>query len=123
MILAAGIVQFLSYGVMFMSCVSPQALYVLQVFQSDGLSDASVSSVTEYLLTQPILSFVVAGHTPFLPADGESGDEGDAPVLTKDFDSRRNIVNIKLHCIHTRWAVLVVVSHDRLQIYCLSIAI
>lgn len=76
----------------------------------DGLmGQASLTSITEYLLTQPILSFVISGHTPFPTpnGDGESGEsgeegEGGRGLLPGELDSRRTIVLIKLHCVHTR---------------------
>ena len=79
----------------------------------DGLmGQASLTSVTEYLLTQPILSFVVSGYTPFPTTNGdgesgESGEEGEGGrgergLSPKELDSRRTTVLIKLHCIHTR---------------------
>ena len=89
-------------------CILPQVLYILQLFHDSSLGDASFTSVTEYLLTQPIYSFVVSGHTPLSPRDGsESGDEGegdeeDKKISMKDFDSRRSVVLIKLHCIQAR---------------------
>ena len=88
---------------------SSQVLYILQFYQEGSLGDASVTSITEYLLTQPILSFVFSGHTPFLPPGGESGDDGegeDEAGVQREFDSRRNIVLIKLHCIQSRFVFL-----------------
>lgn len=75
------------------------------------MGDASVTSITEYLLTQPILSFTVSGAAR-LPASGdredlsgeESGEEeDDTAVSAAVFDSRRDIVLLKLHCVHTRY--------------------
>ena len=77
------------------------------------LGEASLTSITEYLLTQPILSFTVSGHTPFQSpnGEGESGEEEEEEeeernrergLLTKDFDSRRTAVLVKLYCIHTK---------------------
>ena len=92
-----------------------QTLYVFQLAM-DGLSgQASLTSITEYLLTQPILSFVVAGHTP-CPTTGEVGgggageseeeEEGNGervePGERGKWDSRLVTVLIKLFCIHTR---------------------
>ena len=84
----------------------------------DGLAgQASLTSVTEYLLTQPILSFIISGHTPCPAANGggeseEEGEEeeeaelqrvvGGSPMLPRRTDSRLTTVLIKLHCIHTR---------------------
>ena len=46
---------------------------------------------------------VVSGHTPLPPPEGDSGDETpDDVLIAKEFDSRRNIVLIKMHCIQTR---------------------
>ena len=88
--------------------LSLQALYILQLFHDGSLGDASVTSITEYLLTQPIYSFMVSGHTPLSSREGsESGEEGegeeeDKSVSVKEFDSRRSVVLIKLHCIQAR---------------------
>ena len=82
-----------------------QVIYILQLFQEGSLGDSSVISVTEYLLTQPILSLVFSGHTPFPLPNGESGDDGEVGeevAVQRDFDGRRNIVLIKLHCIQSR---------------------
>ena len=92
-----------------------QAVLVLQLFTSSSLGDASVTSVTEYLLTQPILSFTVSGCAP-LPANSdqegfseEEDSEEESATLEKTgkgngkFDSRRNVVLLKLHCVHTRY--------------------
>ncbi len=79
-----------------------------------ALGDASVTSVTEYLLTQPILSFVVCGCAAVPErmdrdeySDGDSMDEdegGESAVTMREglFDTRRNVAMIKLHCVHTR---------------------
>lgn len=82
-----------------------QVIYLLQLYQEGSLGDASVTSLTEYLLTQPILSLVFSGHTPFPPPNGESGDDGEVGeevMVQRDFDGRRKSVLIKLHCIQSR---------------------
>ncbi len=65
-------------------------------------------------LHQPVLSFVVSGHTPLssLEGDGErdSGEEeeeedDDDAWIAKHFDSRRNAVLIKIHCVQTRYCM------------------
>ena len=80
------------------------------------MGDASLTSVTEYILTQPILSFIVSGSAP-IPANLEhkefSGEESaeeeeDLNYASgrkdiSDFDSKRNIVLLTLHCVHTRY--------------------
>ena len=52
----------------------------------------------------------MSGHTPISPHEGsESGDnvkeEEDKSVTMKDFDSRRSVVLIKLHCVQARYIV------------------
>ncbi|KAL5467578.1 hypothetical protein EMCRGX_G031830 [Ephydatia muelleri] len=76
-------------------------LYILQLFQDGTTGDASFVSLTEYPLTQPIISFVVVGSKP-LPLE-ESGDELDtSPIHATEFDSRRNGVVLNLQCIQTK---------------------
>ena len=90
-----------------------QVIYLLQLYQEGSLGDASVTSLTEYLLTQPILSLVFSGHTPFPPPNGESGDDGEVGeevTVQRDFDGRRKSVLIKLHCIQSRSVCLLHVS-------------
>ena len=80
---------------------------------TDGLGgQASLTSITEYLLTQPVLSFVIAGHAPCPSTNeagggGESGEEGEGGKAElserANMDSRLVTVQIKLFCIHTRY--------------------
>lgn len=86
---------------------------MLQLFSSLALGDATITSVTEYLLTQPILSFTVLGYSPVRAVadlDGSSGEDSDEESYrdpttntVPGFDSRRNAVLLKLHCVHTRY--------------------
>ena len=74
--------------------------------------EASFTSVTEYLLTQPIMSFVVCscGSLPVgTDSEGDSGEEEEEEGVEESratkqivFDSRRNVALIELHCVHTR---------------------
>ena len=92
-----------------------QTLYVFQLVM-DGLGgQASFTSITEYLLTQPVLSFVIAGHAPCpstneVTGGGESGEEGEGERAElserANRDSRLVAVHIKLFCIHTRYIYL-----------------
>lgn len=89
---------------------------VLQLGTNPDKGDASVTSVTEYLLTQPILSFTVSSSAPLSPASDQGGfseeeseeeeeeEDGSKKKNRGDFDSRRNVVMLKLHCVHTRCA-------------------
>lgn len=75
------------------------------MFSSPKLGDASVTSVTEYLLTQPVLSFTVLSVSG-VRTDTDNGDssegESEEEEAVAAFDSRRNAVLLKLHCVHTR---------------------
>lgn len=73
----------------------------MPVHQEAGIGDASISSITEYLLTQHILSFVLSGHTA-LPEEG--GDStGEEEGGEEEFNPRRNVVLLKLHCIQSKY--------------------
>ena len=90
------------------------------------MGDASLTSVTEYLLTQPILSFVVSGCVA-LPlrvvredSEGESGEEEEeeeeeemreAFVESSSFDSSTTVAMLKLHCIHTRFVMSAYITY------------
>lgn len=89
-----------------------QVFLILQLSTDLALGDASITSVTEYLLTQPILSFVVCGCAAIPErverddsegdSAGEEEDEVAATTKTGIFDSSRNVAIIKLHCVHTK---------------------
>ena len=79
-----------------------QVLYILPIYQESTIGDASFSSITEYLLTQPILSFVMSGHT--LIRDNEnSEDEEESEINWEEFDPRRSFVLLRIHCIQSRY--------------------
>ena len=71
----------------------------MPVYQAGEVHDASFTSITEYLLTQSILSFVIPGHTPISDDSDESdGEEGTCVP----FDSRRTAVWLEMHCIQKK---------------------
>ena len=78
---------------------------MLQLYQDPELGQASFTSITDHLLTQSILSFVITGAVqPQLdddPSNSDLSDEDDINDLVK-FDSRKNIAIIRLHCIQTK---------------------
>ena len=79
-------------------------LYVLQLHQDPINGVASFSSITEYLLTQPILSFVLSGHTPSTGVDDAlSTSDTDESDDDEHFNPKMNSVTLKLHCIQTRY--------------------
>ena len=77
----------------------------MPVHQEAGIGDASISSITEYLLTQHILSFVLSGHTALPEEGGDStGEEEEEGEVGGDkFNPRRNVVLLKLHCIQSKY--------------------
>ena len=80
-------------------------LYVLPLYQEPKIGDASFSSITEYLLNQQILSFVISGLTPVaLESSDDEDDEQDAKAGARleGFNPLRNPVLIKVHCIQTK---------------------
>ena len=89
-----------------LSCV--QVLLVLQLSTSPALGDASITSVTEYLLTQPIFSFTLSGKGVAVASTEQELTEEDSEgedsnnETSKEFDSRRSVVLLKLHCVHSR---------------------
>ncbi|XP_065915846.1 enhancer of mRNA-decapping protein 4-like [Dysidea avara] len=82
-------------------------LYVLQLYQDPELGQASFTSITDHLLTQSIISFVITGPVqPYLDdvssnSDISDEDDDDMDAMEK-FDTRKNTVMIKLHCIQTK---------------------
>ena len=110
------VVAFLFY----MYCISSLVLhfllkvfYIIPVNQKAAIGDASFSSVTEYLLTQPIFKFVISGcPRPYRPQEEneEDDDEEDdrkeiKPADEKEMDPRRVTAMIKLHCMHAKSAI------------------
>ena len=77
---------------------------MLQLHQDALNGVASFSSITEYLLTQPILSFVLSGQTPSNSIDDAlSTSDTDDSDDDEQFNPKRNSVTLKLHCIQTRY--------------------
>lgn len=75
----------------------------MPVHQEAGIGDASISSITEYLLTQRILSFVLSGHTALPEEGGDSTGEEEEEEGGDKFNPRRNVVLLKLHCIQSKY--------------------
>ena len=79
---------------------------MLQLYQDPELGQASFTSITDHLLTQSILSFVITGAVqPQLdddPSNSDLSDEDDDISALAKFDSRKNIAIIRLHCIQTK---------------------
>ena len=84
---------------------------MLQLQQDTPVDQASFTSVREYLLSQPVVSFMPAGLV--LPVEGGAEEElglGEGPEdppepKDKPFDCRKDVVTIRLYCIQTRCVV------------------
>ncbi len=82
------------------SYTRPQAVYVLQLVTDGDTGTASLTSLTEYILKQPIFSFIVSGQAPVSSSEGggvSSDSEEDIPR-----DPRLKTVGIKLHTISSK---------------------
>ena len=85
---------------------------MLQLQQDILLGQASFTSVREYVLSQPVVSFVPAGLV--LPVEGGAeeelglGEGAEDPPEPRDkpFDCRKDVVTIRLYCIQTRCVVV-----------------
>ena len=71
---------------------------------------ASFTSIREYILTQPIISFVLAksmivqGQQEEVFGMDDNMDPQVVPASTgKMFDSRRDTVQIQLYCVQTKY--------------------
>ena len=75
---------------------------MLQLVTDGESGTASLTSLTEYLLKQPIFSFIVSGRAPSSGQEvgvvsSDSEDEEDVPN-----DPRLKTVGIKLHTISSK---------------------
>ena len=95
-----------------------KVFYIIPVNQETAIGDASFSSVTEYLLTHPILKFVISGRPLPLRSQDESEEEDDEDddrkeikaAEEKEVNPHRDVAVIKLHCMQTRSAISMVDS-------------
>ena len=82
-------------------------MYVLQLQRDVLLGQASFTSVCEYVLARPVLSFVISGPVkPVVDDSFEMDDPQDQVLLhtdkVDDFDSRRQVVKIKLYAVQPK---------------------
>ncbi|XP_006822030.2 enhancer of mRNA-decapping protein 4-like [Saccoglossus kowalevskii] len=99
----------LSASYLIMSDINRKVLYVFEVYQDIEKGHAHISSVCEFLLTQPMLSFAIldANRKKFkhiTTADGDVEDEsGDIDRSIEKDGCHSNIaVLIKMYCVHTK---------------------
>ncbi|XP_073514062.1 enhancer of mRNA-decapping protein 4 isoform X2 [Phyllobates terribilis] len=97
----------LSAEFLILTDVHRKVLYVIELYQNQENGSAAFTSISEFLLTHPVLSFGIQDvsrcrlqHTEVLPSEVEgdnvSGDE------TLEIDEEDSAVLIKLFCVHTK---------------------
>ena len=82
-------------------------LYVLHLYQDPELGQDSFTSITDNLLTQAIISFIITGMVqPYLDDVSSnsdfSDDEDDEMSAMEKFSKQKESVVIRLHCIQTK---------------------
>ncbi|XP_041046854.1 enhancer of mRNA-decapping protein 4 isoform X3 [Carcharodon carcharias] len=96
----------LSAEYLILSDVQRKVLYVMELHQNQDEGKAHFVSISEFLLTHPVLSFGIQDvsrcrprHTEVLPAEEES-DSLNAEGTPGPVES--SVVQIKLYCVHTK---------------------
>uniref|UniRef100_A0A452S547 Enhancer of mRNA-decapping protein 4 n=1 Tax=Ursus americanus TaxID=9643 RepID=A0A452S547_URSAM len=94
----------LSAEYLILSDVQRKVLYVMELLQNQEEGRACFSSISEFLLTHPVLSFGIQvvsrcrlRHTEVLPAEEENDSLGAAGAM----ESAAGVL-IKLFCVHTK---------------------
>ncbi|XP_055154614.1 enhancer of mRNA-decapping protein 4 isoform X1 [Symphalangus syndactylus] len=99
----------LSAEYLILSDVQRKVLYVMELLQNQEEGHACFSSISEFLLTHPVLSFGIQvvsrcrlRHTEVLPAEEENDNLGaDGTHGTGAMESAAGVL-IKLFCVHTK---------------------
>ncbi|XP_071973866.1 enhancer of mRNA-decapping protein 4 isoform X2 [Engystomops pustulosus] len=97
----------LSAEFMILTDVHRKVLYVMELLQNQEKGKAVFTSISEFLLTHPVLSFGIQDvsrgllqHTEVLPSEVESDNVIGDDTLEMDEDN--STVIIKLFCVHTK---------------------
>ncbi|XP_073432457.1 enhancer of mRNA-decapping protein 4 isoform X2 [Dendrobates tinctorius] len=97
----------LSAEFMILTDVHRKVLYVIELYQNQENGSASFTSISEFLLTHPVLSFGIQDvsrcrlqHTEVLPSEVEGDNVSGDEALEIDEDDFT--VLIKLFCVHTK---------------------
>ncbi|XP_055993031.1 enhancer of mRNA-decapping protein 4 isoform X3 [Sorex fumeus] len=99
----------LSAEYLILSDVQRKVLYVMELLQNQDEGRACFSSISEFLLTHPVLSFGIQvvsrcrlRHTEVLPAEEENDSlSADGPHGANPAESAAGVL-IKLFCVHTK---------------------
>ncbi|XP_063801327.1 enhancer of mRNA-decapping protein 4 isoform X2 [Pseudophryne corroboree] len=99
----------LSAEFLILTDVQRKVLYVMELLQNQDNGTASFISISEFLLTHPVLSFGIQDvsrcrlrHTEVLPSEVENDNISEEETLESDeVDSTAGVL-IKLFCVHTK---------------------
>ncbi|XP_077144241.1 enhancer of mRNA-decapping protein 4 isoform X3 [Ranitomeya variabilis] len=97
----------LSAEFLILTDVHRKVLYVIELYQNQENGSAAFTSVSEFLLTHPVLSFGIQDvsrcrlqHTEVLPSEVEGDNVSGDEAL--EIDEEDFAVLIKLFCVHTK---------------------
>ncbi|XP_068117872.1 enhancer of mRNA-decapping protein 4 isoform X2 [Hyperolius riggenbachi] len=99
----------LSAEYLILTDVQRKVLYVMELEQNQDEGRAAFTSISEFLLTHPVLSFGIQDvcrcrirHTEVLPSEIENDNIGVEETLEADEAEGAPAVLIKLFCVHTK---------------------
>ncbi|XP_053305522.1 enhancer of mRNA-decapping protein 4 isoform X2 [Spea bombifrons] len=99
----------LSSEFLILTDVQRKVLYVMELLQNQDDGKASFTSISEFLLTHPVLSFGIQDvsrcrlrHTEVLPSEEETGNNNTEESMEPENLESANGVLIKLFCVHTK---------------------
>ncbi|XP_018414513.1 PREDICTED: enhancer of mRNA-decapping protein 4 [Nanorana parkeri] len=98
----------LSAEFLILTDVQRKVLYVMELQQNQDEGRAAFTSISEFLLTHPVLSFGIQDvcrhvrHSEVLPSEAENDNAGAEEALESDEGDDATIVLIKLFCVHTK---------------------
>ncbi|XP_033125273.1 enhancer of mRNA-decapping protein 4-like isoform X2 [Anneissia japonica] len=84
-----------------MSDIKRKVLYILQIYQNAEVGTAHISSISEFLLTQPMLSFFVVDASQKKFKHTAEYDNNDETYLSGEIESSIGTV-VKMFCVHTK---------------------
>ncbi|KAM8945585.1 enhancer of mRNA-decapping protein 4 [Pelodytes ibericus] len=99
----------LSSEFLILTDVQRKVLYVMELLQNQDDGTASFTSISEFLLTHPVLSFGIQDvsrcrlrHTEVLPSEEENDNVNTEDFMEAETTESANGVLIKLFCVHTK---------------------
>ncbi|XP_077312780.1 enhancer of mRNA-decapping protein 4 isoform X1 [Lithobates pipiens] len=98
----------LSAEFLILTDVQRKVLYVMELQQNQDDGRAAFTSISEFLLTHPVLSFGIQDvcrhirHSEVIPSEAENDNTGAEEALDSDEGDDATAVLIKLFCVHTK---------------------